>query len=198
MIFTLNAEPRHTVKKSDLTNLRASGWIPAVIYGKETPSIPISINKAVMTQLYKKSFTEMCFWEIELSGKKYHTMLKEKQIHPVGRQFLHLDFMIVGAESVLEFDMPIKFVGEAIGTKEGGMLDAQMRTIKISCKSTEVPEEISLDVTALNVGDALHVRDLPKGSWNYLDHEDVTVVVVHAKKAEAPKEETPAEAEPEK
>ncbi|MDD2228803.1 MAG: 50S ribosomal protein L25 [Candidatus Cloacimonetes bacterium] len=189
MIFTLNAEPRHTVKKSDLTNLRASGLIPAVIYGSNTESISISINKHDFGQMYKKSFKEVCFWEIELSGKKYYTMLKAKQIHPVGRQFLHLDFLVIEAAAILEFDMPITFVGEAIGVKEGGMLDAQMRTAKISCKGTDVPKEICLDVSALNVGDALHVCDLPTGNWSYVDNADVTVVVVHAKKVEAPVEE---------
>ncbi|PKN73057.1 MAG: 50S ribosomal protein L25 [Candidatus Cloacimonetes bacterium HGW-Cloacimonetes-3] len=195
MIFTLNAEPRHTVRKSDLTNLRASGLIPAVIYGSDTESISISVKKPEFTQMHKKSFKEVCFWEIELAGKKYHTILKEKQIHPVGRHFLHLDFLVVSATSVIELDIPITFVGEAIGTKEGGMLDIQMHTIKVSCKGTDIPKELSLDVSDMRIGDSRHVCDLPSGSWTYLDHEDVTIAVVHAKKVEVVTEETPA-AEP--
>lgn len=192
MIFTLNAEPRHTVRKSDLTNLRASGLIPAVIYGSDTESISISVKKPEFGQMYKKSFSEVSFWEIELAGKKYHTILKDKQIHPVGRHFLHLDFMVVDAASVIELEIPITIVGEAIGTKEGGMLDIQMRTIKVSCKGTDIPQELSLDISQMKVGDSKHVRDLPSGSWHYIDHADVTIAVVHAKKIEAVKEETPA------
>ncbi len=188
MIFTLTAEPRNTVKKSDLTNLRARGLIPAVIYGNGIANVSISIKKAEFTQLFKKSFKEVSFWEIEVAGKKYHTILKEKQVHPVSRNFLHLDFQVVDAAAMIELDIPINFVGDAIGTKEGGMLDIQTHSVKISCKGTEIPEGLSLDISDLKVGDSKHVRDLPKGSWHYIDHADVTLAVVHAKKVEAPKE----------
>ncbi|MDD4310024.1 MAG: 50S ribosomal protein L25 [Candidatus Cloacimonetes bacterium] len=191
MIFTLNADQRHTVKKSDLTNLRADGKIPAIIYGPSMPGLSISINKAEFTQLFKKSFTEVCFWEIACEGKKYHTLLKEKQIHPVTRNFLHLDFLMVDADDLIEFDVPIRFIGEAVGTKEGGMLDAQQHTVKITCKAANIPEDLKLDVTNLKVGDSLHVSDLPKGNWQYKDHNDVTLVVVHPKKSEAVKDAAP-------
>jgi large subunit ribosomal protein L25 len=168
-----------------------------VIYGRDTESISISLKKPEFTQMYKKSFTEVSFWEIELAGKKYHTILKDKQIHPVGRHFLHLDFMVVEATSVIELEIPIRYLGEAIGTKEGGMLDIQMRTVKVSCKGTEIPEELSIDVSGMKVGDSKHVCDLPTGSWHFIDHADVTIAVVHPKKVEVVKEAAPAE-EPEK
>ena len=191
MIFTINAEPRNTVRKSDLTTLRASGLIPAVIYGPEVPSISITLNKAEFTQLFKKSFTEVSFWEIACAGKKYHTILKDKQVHPVSRNFLHLDFMTVAAEATVEFDVPIRYFGVAIGTKEGGMVDVQQHTVKISCKGQDIPEDLSLDISALKVGDSLHICDLPKGKWQYKDHDDVTLIVVHPKKTEVVKEEVP-------
>lgn len=193
MIFTLNAEPRHTVKKSDMTNLRASGMIPAVIYGNKMDSLSISVPKAEFTQMLKKSYSEVCFWEIEVAGKKYHTILKEKQVHPVVRNVLHIDFLTVDADSVVEIDVPINFMGEAIGLKEGGMMDIQMRTVKVTCKANRIPEEISIDISGLKVGDSVHVSNLPAGDWQYKDHADVTLAVVHAKKTEALKEEAPAE-----
>lgn len=191
MIFTLNAEPRHTAKKSDMTNLRASGMIPAVIYGNKMDSLSISVPKAEFTQMLKKSYSEVCFWEIEVAGKKYHTILKEKQVHPVVRNVLHIDFLTVDADSVVEIDVPINFLGEAIGLKEGGMMDIQMRTIKITCKANRIPEEISIDISHLKVGDSVHVSNLPTGDWQYKDHADVTLAVVHAKKSAAPAEEAP-------
>jgi len=193
MIFTLNAELRHTVKKSDLTNLRASGMIPAVIYGNKMDSLSISLPKAEFTQMLKKSYAEVCFWEIEVEGKKYHTILKDKQIHPVVRNVLHLDFLTVSADSVVDIDVPITYLGEAIGLKEGGMMDIQMRTVKISCKANRIPDEISIDISNLNVGESVHVSNLPTSDWQYKDNADVTLAVVHAKKTEAPKEEAPAE-----
>jgi len=200
MIFTLNATPRQTVRKSDLTTLRAGGDIPAVIYGPDMESISITLNKADLSQKYKKSFAEVSFWEIELEGKKYHTILKAKQIHPVTRHFLHADFLMVSEESMMEIDIPIKFTGEAIGTKEGGMVDVLQRHVKVTCKATDIPEDLELNVSHLKVGDSLHVSDLPKGKWTIKDHADIALVVVHPKKKEAPvavAEEAEAEATPE-
>ncbi len=181
MILTLNAEKRNTIKKSDLTNLRETGKIPAVLYGSKMDAVKITIDKAEFTKQYKKSFNEVAFYELSMDGKTYHTLLKDKQIHPVTRNFLHLDFMLVPAESTVEIDMPVKFVGEPIGTKEGGFVDIIQRTVKISCKADQVPEDIELDISMLKVGESKHVRDLPQGSWHVKDAADITLVVVHAK-----------------
>jgi large subunit ribosomal protein L25 len=188
MIFNLNASPRTTQRKSDLTELRAKGLIPAVIYGAGIQSMSISLKKSEFAQCFKKSFGEMAFYEIEVEGKQYHTLLKDKQNHPVTREFLHLDFMVIEKSSAVEVDIPIKFIGEAAGLKEGGMMDVIMRTVKISCKADQIPEDLEINISALNVGDSLHVSDLPTGNWQYKDNQDNTVVVIHAKKT--------AEAEP--
>ncbi len=198
MIFTLNAEPRHTVRKSDLTTLRAEGKIPAVIYGPKMESLPISLNKGEFTQLYKKSFAEVSFWEIESQGKKFHTILKDKQVHPVSRNVLHLDFMVVEKSAVIELEVPINYVGDPIGTQEGGMIDVLHRNIKIACKADAIPEELTVDISKLNVNESLHVKDLPKGNWTFKEHDDVAIVVIHPKKreeaaAEPAKAETPEE-----
>ncbi len=197
MIFTLKATPRTTVRKSDLTTLRAASLIPAVIYGPGKENLSVAIGKAEFTQLYKKSFTEVSFWEIELDGKKFHTILKDKQVHPVSRNFLHLDFLIMDAEALIELEIPIHFTGEANGLKEGGMLDIMQRHVKIACKSTEIPDGLTLDISKLNVGDSLHVRDLPTGKWLVKDHAEVALVSVHPKKKEVLKEAEPAAPAPE-
>ncbi|HOY84450.1 MAG: 50S ribosomal protein L25 [Candidatus Cloacimonetes bacterium] len=191
MIFTLEAQPKQTSKKSELNALRRQGMIPAVLYGKSVESTPIAIDRGKFQQCYKKSFNELAFYEIVLNGTKYHTILKDKLIHPVTRNILHIDFMVVEESAQMEFEVPIQFVGEAVGTKEGGFVDVIQRSVKITCRAKDIPEEISLDISALKVGDALHIKDLPAGNWQYKDHSDITLVVVHAKKTE----EAPAAAE---
>jgi len=186
MIYTLEAKKRNNIKKSELNALRTQGMIPAVLYGKGLASTSISIDKATFMRFYKKSFTELTFYEIELDGKKYHTILKDKLIHPVTRDILHIDFMQIQESALMEFELPIQFVGEAAGAKEGGFTDVVQRTVKIVCKANEVPEEISVDVSNLHVGDSLRIQDLPVGAWQYKDNDDVTIVVVHGKKAEEP------------
>ncbi len=191
MIFTLEAQTKQTSKKSELNALRRQGFIPAVLYGKSVESTPIAIDRSKFQQCYKKSFNELAFYEIVLNGTKYHTILKDKLIHPVTRNILHIDFMVVEESAQMEFEVPIQFVGEAVGTKEGGFVDVVQRAVKITCRAKDIPDEISLDISALKVGDALHIKDLPSGNWQYKDHADITLVVVHAKKAD----EAPAAAE---
>jgi large subunit ribosomal protein L25 len=193
MIFTLEAEKRTTTKKSEINALRSAGKIPAIMYGKDVPSTPIALNSGAFMQCFKKSFNELAFYEILLEGNKYHTILKDKLVHPVHRNILHLDFLVVPAKAHMEFDIPVRFMGEAIGNKEGGFTDVIQRTVKISCLAEDVPEEIDLDVSGLHVGESLHVKDLPTGKWTYKDNPEVTLVVVHAKKVEtaAPTAVTP-------
>ena len=199
MIFTLEAQKRNTVKKSELTALRSAGMIPAVMYGKDVAATTITINKGAFQQCYKKSFNELAFYEINLDGKKFHTILKDKLVHPVTRNILHIDFMIVQETAQMEFEVPLQYIGEAAGNKEGGFTDMLQRSVKITCKAKDVPQEISVEISHLRVGDSLHVKDLPTGAWHYKDHADVALVVIHAKKKDAAAaEEKPAEAKEEK
>ncbi len=191
MIFTLKAEPRNTQKKSDLTTLRASGMIPAVVYGAGMEATKLSINANDFQKCYKKSFTELAFYELEIDGKKYRSVLKDRQIHPVKRNFLHLDFLVLDKDSTLELEIPLNIVGEPIGLKEGGFMDVIQRHIKVLCKASDIPEGMELDVSDMKVGDSKHIRDLVQGAWNYKDADDVTLVVIHAKATAAT--ETPAE-----
>ncbi len=197
MTFNLEAQKRTPSKKSDLTNLRAKGGIPAVIYGKSLASTPICVDGQVFLNYYKKSFTELAFYEIELEGKKHHCILKDKLVHPVSRQFLHLDFFVVEEGAEMEFEIPIQFEGEAAGEKEGGFVDILQRTVKITCKPKDLPRDLILEISDLHVGDSLQVKDLPQGKWSYKDSEDQPLVVVHAKRAESAEEAEGDESAPE-
>jgi large subunit ribosomal protein L25 len=194
MIFTLNAEIRNTKKKSDLTQLRAAGLIPVVLYGGGMEALKLSIKENEFQKCYKKSFTELAFYELNVDGKKYHTILKDKQIHPVRRNFLHMDFLVIDADSTIEVEMPVNYNGEPIGLKEGGFMDVVQRMVRVICKATDIPQSIDLDVSDMKVGDTKHISDLKQGIWNYKDADDVTLVVIHAKNvadAEKPAEEAP-------
>ncbi len=189
MIFTLEAQMRNTQKKSDLTQLRAQGIVPAVLYGPNMETMSISINLAEFMRCYKKSFTELTFYEIHMDGKKYHTLLKDKLIHPVRRDFLHLDFQVIPTEVEMEFELPVNYIGEAAGVKEGGFVDIIQRTVKVVCQATNLPDNITVDLSPLNVGDAVRIKDLIQGEWVYKDDEEEVLVVVHAQVEEEEEEE---------
>jgi large subunit ribosomal protein L25 len=187
MIFTLNAEPRNTKKKSDLTTLRAKGKIPCVLYGAGVEAVKLTINDNEFMRFYKQSFTELAFYEVNIDGKKHHTIL------PVNRNFLHLDFLVLDKDSVREFDIPVQYVGEPAALKEGGFMDIIQRSVKVICKPADIPEGLKLDVSNLQIGETLHIGNLQKGAWDYKDGDDVAMVVMHAKAAEEVVEEEEGE-----
>jgi large subunit ribosomal protein L25 len=194
MILKIEAEQRTTEKKSDLSKLRKNGYIPAVVYGYETEPLKISLVKADFMKLYKMSYNELVFYEIKYAGKEYHTLMKDRQIHPVTRDILHLDFMVIPPHQEIEVDVPLKFVGTAIGMKEGGILDIVQRTLKIQCVEEDIPEDIEVDISNLQTGEALHVYQLPQGKWTVKDNPDNALVTIHAKRIEVvapPVEEEP-------
>ncbi len=185
MKFELNANFRSCDKNSELNDLRRQGFIPAVVYGTGLEPISISIAKAKFQECYKQSFKEVTFYEIMIGNKQYHTILKDSQIHPVSREFLHLDFLEVARRSQIEIDMPVNLIGEPVGVKAGGLIDVIQRTVKVICQADKLPEDIKVDISGLQVGESIHVRDLPEGHWQYKDLPDNTIVVIHAKKGDS-------------
>ncbi len=188
MIFRLNADQRKTEKKSDLNKLRKDGFIPAIVYGPGTEPLKITLEKAEFMKLYKKSFNELVFYEIKLAGKEYHTLLKERQIHPVSREILHIDFMVIPAHQLIDVDVPLKYIGTPVGVKEGGTMDIVHRTLHIQCLEEEIPQDIEVDVSNLGVGEALHVSQLAVAKWKVKEHPETALVTIHAKKVEQPTE----------
>lgn len=193
MIFKINAESRKTVKKSELSKLRKDGFIPAVIYGQGTEPLSVTLTKAEFMKIYKKTIGELVFYEVAVSGKEYHTLLKERQIHPVTREILHVDFMVVPPHQMIDVEVPLKFIGTPIGAKTGGFIDVVHRTLKIQCMEENLPEDIEVDISSLEVGEALHVHQLPKGNWVVKEHQDTVLVTIHAKKIETATAEVKAE-----
>ncbi len=185
MKFDLNAEIRSCDKNSELNDLRRQGFIPAVVYGTGLEPISISIAKAKFQECYKQSFKEVTFYEIMIGNKQYHTILRDCQIHPVSREFLHLDFLVVARKSQIEIDMPVNLIGEPAGVKAGGLMDVIQRTVKVICQADKLPEDIKVDISGLQVGESIHVRDLPEGHWHYKDLGDNTIVVIHPKKGDS-------------
>jgi large subunit ribosomal protein L25 len=198
MILKIDAKERKTVRKSELSKLRRDGFIPAVVYGPGVEPLKISLDKADFMKLYKKSFNELVFYEVQYAGKEYHTLLKERQMHPVSREILHVDFMVIPPHQMIEVEVPLKFIGTPKGTKEGGFMDIVQRMLRIQCVEDAIPEDIEVDISHLVVGEALHVRQLPKGNWTVKDHPESALVTIHAKKTETqPVVEPKAEETPE-
>ncbi|CAN5299861.1 50S ribosomal protein L25/general stress protein Ctc [soil metagenome] len=189
----LNATPRSDVGKGVARSLRREGKIPAVIYGHAREPQPLAIDQRELDRLLSHIAAESTVIELSFDGSTSRTLIREIQRHPFKPQILHVDFQELVAGEKVTVDVPIILVGVPEGVRaEGGVLDQTMRELSIHVDPSNIPNHIDVDVTALNIGNSVHVSDLslPEGV-EVLDDEDSTICVVSAPRAVV--EETPVE-----
>ncbi|MHB2020623.1 MAG: 50S ribosomal protein L25 [Candidatus Xenobia bacterium] len=183
---TLQAESRDKKGKQNAKRLRHKGELPGVLYGKGVEAMPISVK---LRDLLKAiSAGENVLVNLKLGAATHTAMISELQRESVSRQYHHVDFHKVSLEDTVETTVAIKFHGHAAGEKTGGMVDHVLWEVEVEALPLSIPEHIDVDVSALNVDDAIHVRDLkvPEGV-KVLSNPDDVVVIVHAPR----QEETP-------
>jgi large subunit ribosomal protein L25 len=178
--FELNVEPRDTGKHFNRKN-RVAHKIPAVVYGS-TENKNISIDENTLAKYNTRSF-ENALYNLKSSDSKLNgvaVLLKAVQIHPVTRRPVHADLFALDLTKTVRVSVEIRFEGKPIGFAEGGLLNVVNRQIEIECLPTEIPENVTLDISDLGVGDSKHVSDLslPK-TVKLLSSLDTTLAVVN-------------------
>jgi len=191
MNIKIQAEKRISGKKSDLNKLRNSGFIPGIVYGAGDEGIKISFNARDFARQFKKSIGAISFFDITVDGETHKTFIKERQIHPLTREIVHIDFLELHKGKSITINVPINFEGEAPGTKEGGVLEIIHRELQITCLPKDIPEVITVDVSKLNIGDSIHFSDLnlAKDIETELTDETTIVAVSMPTIMEEPEEE---------
>ncbi len=176
----LSAAPRTHLGRGGVRKIKAEGLVPGVIYGKAVEPSNLQFNAREVTRFLSKAASENVLVDVELNGKVQLALLQEVQHHPVSRAVLHLDFHAVNENETIHAHVPLEAVGEPVGVKtSGGLLDHVLRSLDVECLPRALPAVLSVDVSGLNVGDSLHVRDLslPEGVKALLDG-GVTVFAV--------------------
>jgi large subunit ribosomal protein L25 len=190
----VEVKSRGDLGKNASRRLRSQGQIPAVVYGARKEPVPIVVDpKKILEVLHSESGVNTIF-QLGMAEKeaRRHVMIKEYQVDPVKGNLIHADFVRIQMDEVIEVDVPVQVTGEAAGVKlDGGILDHVTRQVRVSCLPGDIPEHITIEVTALKIGDALRVSDLPRSDrYRILTEIDQTLVVVSA----PAKEETVAPA----
>ncbi|MGZ3581076.1 MAG: 50S ribosomal protein L25/general stress protein Ctc [Syntrophales bacterium] len=185
-ISELKASQRKTSGKGVSRRLRKEGMTPAVFYGPNSEPVLLSVNSSDLKKILKGK-EENIFINLLIGNggeMQKFTLIKELQIDPVSRKFLHVDFCEIDMEHAITVDVPIHFKGEAIGIDNGGDLHHIKREIKVSCLFTVLPEFVEVDISGLNIGDSIKVQDikLPDGV-NILDPQETIIASVTAPKA---------------
>jgi large subunit ribosomal protein L25 len=192
----LKALVRKTTGKGPARTLRREGRMPAVLYGQKTDSIMLSIDIKEFEQIVKKANIGSLLLNLQIQNGKTLTrpaMIKELQTNPVTGAFLHVDFYEIDMQRKITVSVPVVTRGKSAGVEEGGMLQIVRRELELYCLPTAIPEAIKVDITDLEIGDAIHVREIALPAEVELPEDvDFTVVTVLAPKIE---EEVVAEEE---
>jgi large subunit ribosomal protein L25 len=162
----LKAEPRSEIGRSAARRLKARGIIPAVVYGGKDKPQPLQVSARDVNVMLSHASGENILVDLEIDGNIRTALVQEVQHAPVGNNVLHIDFHAVSMDEMLEAEVPLEPVGTANGVKNfGGLLEQSLRTITVECLPRDLPDKVTVDVSNLNIGDSIHVRDiqLPSG-----------------------------------
>jgi len=159
----LKAEPRTNVGRSAVRKLRARGLIPAVIYGGNDKPQPLQVATREINAMMSHASGENVLVELEIAGEgsSRTALVQEVQHSPVGGEIRHVDFHAVSMDQMIQAEVPLEPVGIPVGVKTfGGLLEQSLRVLAIECLPGDLPDRITVDVSQLNIGDSIHVRDI--------------------------------------
>lgn len=210
MEATLEASSRQDFGKNAARRLRDKGRIPCVLYGEpgaqtKSATVPLQVDpKALMHILHLESGANTLINLKLEDGGEARVLVKEYQLHPVTHHLIHADFYRIAMDRLLTVRVPIIVRGEARGVKQqGGVLDLGQREIEVECLPADIPQHIEIDVSDLDLGRGIRVRDLAAtGAWKAVSDPDTMLAHVVMPKAEPVAEEAavvaaPAPTEPE-
>ncbi len=176
----LQTTVRKSTGNSPARSLRRSGHIPAVLYGPKTAPVLLSVNTKDLEQVFKQGNVFQIILNLVIqNGRKISkaAMVKELQTHPVSGQFIHIDFYEIDMKRQINVMVPVITKGKSVGVENGGMLNIVRRELELLCLPGDIPEAIEIDVTDLDIGDSIHIEDIPLGE-NIEVSADVNYTVV--------------------
>ena len=190
MDATLQAEKRQGRGKNDARRLRASGRIPAVVYGAEKgKAVEIAVDPKVLLRILHSESGVNTLIGLQLDGGATRVLVKEYQLDPIDHKLLHADFYQVAMDKTIIVTVPIVLKGEAKGVKQqAGIVDFVNRDIEVEVLPGDIPENIVVDISELMLHEGIRVRDLnlEGAKWKAISEPDTMLVHVVTPKAEEP------------
>ena len=203
---TLEVTRREQTGKEVAKKLRREGKVPAVVYGGHRDPVAITVDRKAVSELVQKSdhgIRSVFLLKMAGTDQQRHAMIKDVTIDPISRKMIHIDFVRVLMDEKVRVTVPVHLNGTAIGVKEGGLLDFQVRELHVECMPNAIPDSVEVDVAPLGSHDYYRIKDLklPEGVKVLDDPERVVVGVTHARaevsEVTAATETAAAPAEPE-
>ena len=191
MDATLEAVKREGRGKNEGNRLRASGKIPAVVYGsrkegKAPEGVAVAVDPKQLLRILHSESGANTLINLKVDGSEARVMVKEYQLDPITHALLHADFYQLAMDKAITVTVPIVLKGEPRGVKvQGGLLDFVTRDIQVQCLPTDIPEHIDVDVTELLLNQSIRLRDLSQsGKWKAVSDAETMIAHVVVPKAE--------------
>jgi len=185
----VEAQPRPDSSrgKNEARRLRASGRVPAVVYGAKKNTLAVSVDPKQINRILGSESGHNTIFDLQVDGEKTKAMIVDWQYEPLKGKLLHIDMKRIAMDEKIRVMVPIHLVGEAVGVKQqGGIMDQVIREVEVECLPGDIPTHIDADVSALEFGIVLRVKDLPHGgTLKFITPEDQAVAHVTAVKEEA-------------
>jgi len=177
----IKADRRSATGKGVARKARAVGKIPAVLYGGGVDPVSITISSKDWDKITRHMKRNVIL-DMEIHGgasiENRPVMVKEVQRDGLGTEIMHIDFLQVSMEKTVEVEVPIHLTGKSKGEVLGGVIDVHLRSIKVECLPGQIPEEIVIDMTELDIGDSVHVSDIALPGVKLIEHGDVAILSV--------------------
>lgn len=190
-LIQLSGTRRETIGKGGARKARAAGQLPGVVYGHGEEPVAVAVDyREFMTQIRKHKGGNPIV-NLNLGGTEVTALVRDAQIDPISQAVIHVDFQHISLTEKVTVEVPVHAVGIALGVKDGGgILEMITRTLEIRCLPTAIPASIDVDVTALNVGQSLHVSDVKVEGIEIVSDPETTLILCAAPTVEA---DAPAE-----
>jgi len=202
----LEAELREGRGRANTKDLKESGYLPSVVYFHGQDAVSIKVSRSALLKLLHQHHLENVIINLKIKddqkAKVKPCLVKEIQYNPVSEEIIHVDFNEISLTEAIKVNVPVQIKGESVGVKQdGGSLEYLLWEIEVECLPTNIPQDIQVDISALKIGDAIHIKDIafPEQVKPVSDPEAVVLHVVAPMKEEAPAEAVEGEtaAEPE-
>ena len=161
----LKATKRDNASSGSTNKLRATGFIPAILYGGKDPNQKISIEKKAVRDIIKSDNFLSKVLELDVEGKKEKVLPRDVAYHVVSEEPIHIDFMRVVSGKKIVLEIPVKFINhpDSPGLKRGGVLNIVRRTVELKCPAENIPDDITIDLTGTDIGTSLKISSVKLG-----------------------------------
>ncbi|MFK7909931.1 MAG: 50S ribosomal protein L25 [Akkermansiaceae bacterium] len=177
---TLKAEERARTGSGVLKQMRREGYIPSVIYGGGADNLNVKVHGKTFTDMLNHAVSDSILVNLEVEGgNKQLAFLQDVQHNRLTNEILHIDFLAVDEKTEITANLPLELEGEPVGVKAGGILEQMLYSIEVLCLPNDLPEQLTADVTALEIGDNLDIGSInfPEGVKPSLS-DDVVIALV--------------------